>query len=59
MAGECVDEIIIFATAFGCGGQKRFQKPPLVVAERCVQGGQHRKTISATRQIWFRKTNTP
>lgn len=35
MAGESVDENIYLVTTFGFGVQKRFQKPPLVIAERC------------------------
>jgi hypothetical protein len=37
MAGESVIENIYLAIAFACGGQKRFHKPPLAVAERCAQ----------------------
>ena len=35
MAGESVNENIYLAITFGYGGQKRFQKPPLAIAERC------------------------
>jgi hypothetical protein len=34
MAGESVNENIYLAITFGYGGQKRFQKPPLAIAER-------------------------
>jgi len=34
MAGERVNENIYLAITFGYGGQKRFQKPPLAIAER-------------------------
>lgn len=34
MAGESVDENIYLAITFGYGGQKRFHKPPLAIAER-------------------------
>lgn len=37
MADESVDENIYLATAFGYGGQKRFHKPPLAIAERYRQ----------------------
>ncbi len=37
MAGECVVENIYLASTFGYGGQKRFQKPPLAIAERYSQ----------------------
>ena len=37
MAGESVNENIYLATTFGYGGQKRFQNPPLCIAERCMQ----------------------
>jgi len=51
MAGEFVVENIYLATTFGYGGQKRFQKPPLVIAERCRQATMTQKTrhlITAT-----------
>ncbi len=34
MAGESVNENIYLAITFGYGGQKRFQKLPLAIAER-------------------------
>jgi hypothetical protein len=37
MAGESVNENIYLAITFGYGGQKRFSKPPLAIAERCAQ----------------------
>ncbi len=33
MAGESVNENIYLAITFGYGGQKRFQKPPLAIAD--------------------------